>query len=63
MFSKSFSLSSSTRYNGRFNKKKNLKEKIEVDSCGTSDVESGSLPHEKIIEICKKKNIECNQEK
>ena len=41
-------------------KKKNLKEKIEVDSCGTSDVESGSLPHEKIIEICKKKNIECN---
>ena len=41
-------------------KKKHLTDKIEVDSCGTSDEEAGSLPHEKIIEICKKKNIECN---
>ena len=41
-------------------KKKNLTDKIEVDSCGTTDIEAGSLPHEKMIEICKKKNIECN---
>ena len=40
--------------------KKHLTDKIEVDSCGTSDIEAGSLPHEKMIEICKKRNIECN---
>ena len=41
-------------------KYKNLKEKIEVDSCGTSDQDSGCLPDYRMRKVCKKRNINCN---
>ena len=39
--------------------KKNLKNKIIVDSCGTSAYVAGDLPDDRMRNVCKKRGIKC----